>query len=107
MTSHHVEHLLGCPDPCISSPLKLCMYLTNHNKLFYTSLPVTGFVFVIFFPEQVQFQTETDETFVGKDDTLLVNDHETHSSVSTQEEVVTWNMKAPWGRIAVNMVYYT
>lgn len=44
---------------------------------------------------------------VGKDDTLLVNDHETHSSVFTQEEVVTWNMKAPWGRIAVNMVYYT
>lgn len=62
MTSHYVKHLLGCPDLCISSPLKLCMYLTNHNKLFYTSLPVTGFVFVIFFPGQVQFQTETDET---------------------------------------------
>lgn len=39
---------------------------------------------------------------MGKDDTLAGSHHETHSSVVTQGEVVTWNMKAPWGRIAVN-----
>lgn len=38
---------------------------------------------------------------MGKDDTVSVSDHETHSSVFTQEEVVTSHIKAPWGRIVV------
>lgn len=57
-------------------------------------------------PEEVQFQTETDETFMGKDGPSLVSDHETHSGVFTQEEVVTWSIRAPWGRVAVNCDSY-
>lgn len=42
------------------------------------------------------------ETSMGKDDTFSVSHHETHSGVVIQGEVVTWNLKAPWRRIAVN-----